>query len=165
MPGKGGGGGGAGGGCVPVPNGMCGADGVDGLPKPLPVVVGDLAVSMALRGRGGAMVPKRMEASCLALPPTGRSSSSEEEGSSLESTTDHSSSSGRTREGREPVGVEEKGGRDLAFSCWVRRWKGLVETSVAEDVVVEEVGWVGAGGPDSLDWLSFLKNGFLVSLP
>lgn len=163
MPGKGGGGGGgAGGGATPAPKGTWGADGVDGL------AVGDLAVSMALRGRGGAMVPKRMEASCLALPPVGRASSSEEEsGSSLESTTDHSSSSGRTREGRElPVGVEERGGKALAvFSCWVRRWKGLVEISVAEaDVVEEDEAWVGGGGPDSLDWLSFLKKGFLVSL-
>lgn len=119
---------------------------------------------MALRGRGGAMVPKRMEASCLALPPVGRASSSEESGESLESTTDHSSSSGRTREGREPVGVEEKGGGGalVVVSCWVRRWKGLVEISVVE-VVVEGV-WDGGGGPDSLDWLSFLKNGFFVSL-
>ncbi len=59
------------------------------------------------------MVPNRMEASCFALPPAGRSSLSlSEESSSVESTTDHSSSSGRTRDGREPVEVEVRGGRD-----------------------------------------------------
>ena len=116
------------------------------------------------------MVPKRMEASCFALPPVGPASSSEEEeGSSFESTTDHSSSSGRTREGRV---VEERGvGRDLVVDscCWVKRWKGLVEISVVVDASAVEGGggWVaggGGGGPDSLDWLSFLKKGFLVSL-
>lgn len=48
-------------------------------------------VSKLDSGRGGAMVPKRIEASCLALPPVGPESSSEE--SSSESTTDQSSSS------------------------------------------------------------------------
>ena len=94
---------------------------MEGLSNPL-LLVGDLALSIALSGLGGAMLPNRIEASCLALPPVGRSSSSSEECSSLESTTDHSSSSGRTRDGREPVGVEARGARDLAaFSCWFRR--------------------------------------------
>lgn len=67
--------------------------------------------SIAERGRGGPIVPKRMDARCLAVPPEGRSDSSSDE-SSLESTTDHSSSSGRTREGRCPLlGVEERGGK------------------------------------------------------
>ena len=66
--------------------------------------------SIADKGLGGAIVPKSMEASCFALPPVGllvSSSSSEDE---AESTTDHSSSSGRTRDGRFPVGVEARGG-------------------------------------------------------
>ena len=66
--------------------------------------------SIADKGLGGAIVPKSMEASCFALPPVGAllsSSSSEDE---VESTTDHSSSSGRTRDGRLPVGVEVRGG-------------------------------------------------------
>jgi hypothetical protein len=33
--------------------------------------VTDLSSSIALRGRGGAMVPNKMLASCLALPPPG----------------------------------------------------------------------------------------------
>lgn len=82
-------------------------DGVEGLPK-----AGDLGLSsMADSGLGGAIVPKRMEASCLALPPVGPASASvSEELSSAESTTDHSSSSGLWRDGREPVGVEFSGG-------------------------------------------------------
>ena len=39
-----------------------------------------------------------------------------------------------------------------------------METSFVEGDVMEEVDWVGGGGSDSLDRLSFLKNGFLVSL-
>lgn len=67
--------------------------------------------SIEERGRGGPIVPKRMDARCLAVPPEGRSDSSSDE-SSLESTTDHSSSSGRTREGRCPLaGVEDRGGK------------------------------------------------------
>ncbi|QSS50101.1 hypothetical protein I7I53_10667 [Histoplasma capsulatum var. duboisii H88] len=42
------------------------------------------------------MVPKRMLARCLALPPAGLSSSSSEEFS--DSAMDHSSSSGRARD-------------------------------------------------------------------
>ena len=68
------------------------ADGVDGLPN-----AGDFGFSSIVdRGLGGAIVPKSMEASCFALPPVGLASpSSSEEVSSVESTTDHSSSSGR----------------------------------------------------------------------
>ena len=103
--------------------------------------------SMAERGRGGAIVPKSMDASCLADPPVGTaSSSSSSDESSVESTTDHSSSSGRARDGRDPVGVAVKTGSDWdfeAFSCWVRRWKGLFETSPLGDVI-DEVDWEGA---------------------
>lgn len=75
---------------------ICVAEGVEGLSTG----VFDLSLSSAADcGLGGAMVPKSMEASCLALPPAPRSGSSSDE-SSVESTTDHSSSSGRMREGR-----------------------------------------------------------------
>lgn len=43
----------------------------------------------------------------------------------------------------------------------MRRWKGLVETSL---LLGEVTGGMGAGEDDSLDWLSFLKKGFLVSV-
>ena len=66
--------------------------------------------SIADSGRGGAIVPKSIDASCLALPRSGRSgSSSSEDEEPLESTTDHSSSSCRARS-RLPVVVEVKGG-------------------------------------------------------
>lgn len=141
-----------------------GADGVDGLPN-----AGDLELSsIADNGLGGAMVPNSMEANCLALPPVGLSSlSSSEELSPVESTTDHSSSSGRWREGREPVGVAVSGvGGGLAaasFSCCAAsRWKGFVDTSAGD--VIDEVGWVEGVVAGSLAWLSFLKKGFFVSL-
>ena len=72
--------------------------------------VGDLALSsIADKGLGGAIVPNRIEARCLALPRSGRSgSSSSDEEDSVESTTDHSSSSLRTLL-RLPVGVDVKG--------------------------------------------------------
>lgn len=54
-------------------------------------VAGD-ALSMADSGRGGPIVPKRIEASCLAEPPVGLSSSSEES-SAEDSAIDQSSSS------------------------------------------------------------------------
>lgn len=101
-----------GGGGVPVLS-IGGADGVEGLSTG---VLGISFSSIAERGRGGAMVPNRMEARCLALPPVGWSISSSE--SSVESTTDHSSSSGRTREGRWPlVGVDERGGGKAGWPC------------------------------------------------
>ena len=97
------------------------------------------------------MVPKRIDASCLALPPTGRSSSSSVVSLS-ESTTDQSSSSGRTRDGRVPVGVlVSSGATDLAFSCCVRRWKGLVDTSLGGEVTDVAADEGPAGVEDSLD--------------
>lgn len=54
-------------------------------------------LSIADKGRGGAMVPKRMDARCLADPPVGPSPSSLESSLS-DSATDHSSSSGRLRD-------------------------------------------------------------------
>lgn len=70
----------------------------------------DFLSSIADRGLGGAIVPNRMDASCLALPPVGLSVSSSSSEDEVESTTDQSSSSGRAREGRLPVGVEVIGG-------------------------------------------------------
>lgn len=82
--------------------GMGGAtEGDDGFCVGIVALVGlstDLISSIAESGRGGAMVPNSIEASCLALPPvtwSGPSSSSEED---VESTTDHSSSSCRRRD-------------------------------------------------------------------
>jgi hypothetical protein len=88
----------------------------------------DLSSSMALRGRGGAMVPNKILASCLALPPPGWSSSSSEESNSEPAADQSSSSSGRARvlrsKGTAPVKVGLSGS---CFSCWARRWKGLVD--------------------------------------
>ena len=70
----------------------------------------DFLSSMADKGLGGAIVPKSMEASCFALPPVGLSVCSSSSEDDVESTTDHSSSSGRTRDGRLPVGVDVRGG-------------------------------------------------------
>lgn len=84
---------------------------------------GDLS-SMALRGRGGPMVPNNILASCFALPPPGWSSSSEE--SLSDSATDQSSSSsGRARDLRSigPGTVYV----DFDASCCARRWNGLVD--------------------------------------
>lgn len=159
---------GGGGGAPPLS--IEGADGVEGLS----IGVLDLSFSsIAERGRGGAMVPNRMEARCLALPPVGWSVSSSE--LSVESTTDHSSSSGRTREGRWPlVGADESGWGnagwlcgweavlDAADSCWVRRWKGFVEISAAVAEARDDEGC--ALDAKSVGWLSFLKKGFLLSL-
>lgn len=69
----------------------------------------DFLSSIADSGRGGAMVPNSIEASCLALPPVGFSASSSSSEDEVESTP-HSSSSGRTLEGRLPVGVDVRGG-------------------------------------------------------
>lgn len=76
--------------------------------------------SMADIGRGGAMVPNRIDASCLALPPVGPWSSSSS--SSLDSTTDQSSSSeGLARERPEGAGS----GRAVLFSAFCMLWNGL----------------------------------------
>jgi hypothetical protein len=161
-PGGGGCGGGTGGAALEVDG--IGGD-VDGVIARSPFGVGAFS-SMADRGRGGPMVPNSSEASCFALlPPVGRSSSSSEE-SAAESTTDHSSSSGRTREGRAFVAVD--GGGKAAFaalSCCARRWKGLVDTSIALGDARDGFGCTGASELASLGWLRFLKNGFFVSMP
>jgi len=119
MIGIGGGGGGGAPGAPPVGigGGGGGAGGATALGSVRPVPIAGLDGAefppAAERGRGGAMVPKRIEAKCLAPPAIGLSSS--EESSSLsEPTTDQSSSSGRTRDGRAPVGWDT--GSDLGTS-------------------------------------------------
>ena len=83
--------------------------------------------SMALKGRGGAMVPNKMLASCFALPPPGRSSSSSSDESKSDPAADQSSSaSGRTRDLRSNGPGTVKAGLALSCCC-ASRWKGLVD--------------------------------------
>lgn len=123
---------------------------------------GDLLSSMALRGRGGPMVPNRMLASCFALPAPVRSSSSDDESSLSEPSTDQLSSSGRARDLRSRGPVTGNGDLELSccccFCCCARRWKGFVDwnSSLGEVTVVcgtaegEVAAW-------SADWLSLRK--------
>lgn len=111
-------------------------------------------------------MPKRMDASCVALRPTrgpsSSSSSSSEE--ALSETTDHSSSSGRTRGGRGPgtlpsPAIDGCGWVSVLFSC-VSRWNGFVDTSVGFGVADGSDAWLA----DALDCAIFLKNGFFDSV-
>lgn len=106
MPAGGGGGGGGGGGAVATAlllsdtAGGGGADkggggGAIGLCWTGVADFEDGFSSVALRGRGGPIVPKRILASCLALPPPGRSLSLSEDSPVSDSTSDQSYSSGR----------------------------------------------------------------------
>jgi hypothetical protein len=130
-PGIGGAGGAGGGGGLavsnpPVPEGVSGT-GVAGL---LPVS----ARSIALNGRGGAIVPNRIEASCFADPAPAGAGPSSSESSCSEPAADHSSSSSSGRR------------REVGFTAsWAAmRWKGLVEGRSAGG---GENGWVwGMGG-------------------
>lgn len=98
-------------------------------------------LSMAESGRGGAMVPKRIEASCLALPaPVGALDSESDSSSLSEPAADHSSSSGRRRD----CGPVKEGESGLAASCWAILWKGLVEGRALEGV--------SAGGEKGCVW-------------
>lgn len=75
------------------------------------------------------MVPNKMLASCLALPPpVGSSSSSDESNSDPAADQSSSSSSGRARVLRSngPAPVKE-GLMGSCFSCCARRWNGLVD--------------------------------------
>src|SRR5205823_5644917 len=122
-------GGGGGGGAAGAPDSGIGGGGGGGAPgldakaagtdgKSCTGVGGLL--SIADNGRGGAMVPNRIDARCLAEPPFGASPSSSLESFS-DSATDHSSSSGRRRDcGPLYVGVS-----GFAASCCAIRWKGL----------------------------------------
>lgn len=128
-PGIGGGGGasdpgigGAGGGAL-GPVGLAGVSATAGDSAPVPV--GLFFSSMAESGRGGPIVPKRMEARCFAEPPVGASSSSSEELSSV-SITDQSSLSSVFERAR----VRDWAGEVFAAAVpswdW-RRWKGFVD--------------------------------------
>lgn len=124
MEGIGGGGGGvACGGSSALLSELIGIDEAGGDIGPAEVAAGlfgdstDIVSSIAERGRGGAMVPKSIDASCFALPPvtlSGPSSSSDEE---AESTTDHSSSSRLRRDMGPPVCVDAGGGNDWDFAA------------------------------------------------
>lgn len=117
--------------------------------------------SAAERGRGGAMVPNSIEASWRAFPAPGPSSSSEESSRS-EPTTDHSSSSGRTREGLAPVGLGWTGSGALAAACCGgRRWNGLVSCA-GGDATGGDV--TTAPPPGTIGWPKFLKKGLRVAV-
>jgi hypothetical protein len=133
LPGMGGGGGappagGMGGGGGAPPEGIGGGGGapVEGIGgggggEPGAGELGFEVFSIADIGRGGAMVPKRIEARCFALPPPGGWSSSSS--SSLDSTTDQSSSSeGFARE--RPAGWGS-GRVVLLLSDACMAWNGL----------------------------------------
>lgn len=145
-PGIGGGGGGA---LGTLESGMGGGGGgADELGSKAPGIDGpsctgvDGLLSIADNGRGGAMVPKRMDARCLADPPVGASSPSSLESSLSDSATDHSSSSGRLRDWG-PVYVCVSG---CAASCCAMRWNGLVDESSFGAAGGGESGCVGATG-------------------
>lgn len=102
--------------------------------------------SIALNGRGGAIVPNKMLASCLALPPAALSSSSEELSDSA--TDQSSSSSGLARDlrssgpGRGVGAVKADDDGFSCFSCWARRWNGLVDwSSVVDGAEVASEAW------------------------
>lgn len=140
--------GGGGGGDIGAPVLGVGGAGLDGLSP-------DFFSSVADSGLGGAIVPNSIDANCFALPPVGFSGPSSPSEDEAESTTDHSSSSGRMRDGRFPVGVEVKGGNDCAFAascCCARRWKGLVDSELAGGDMIG-----GAVAADSACWLILLK--------
>lgn len=130
-PGIGGGGGGEGGaaaGAGADASGGGGAGATGELTAGGEAVVGLLS-SIAESGRGGPIVPKRIEANWAALVPPGLSSSESSSSSSL--SEPQPSSSGRFRD-MGPVGADTA----VALASWVMRWKGLVETS----------GWTGGAG-------------------
>jgi hypothetical protein len=148
--GKGGGGGafelGIGGGGGALDPGIGGAGG--GLDGPWEDWIRGLWVEEGLsiedNGRGGAIVPKRREASCFA-PPPGRASSSSDDSSASDSALDQSSEFERTRAARVAADVG-------SGCCSCRRWKGFVDTSVA-----------GVGTAFSFPCAIFFRNGFLDS--
>lgn len=107
---------------------------------------GDAGFESVPRGRGGPMVPNRMEASCFALPPVGAESSSS---SSLseDSTTDQSSSSEEgLRPRRPPVAGAGSGRLVLVESAGaVMAWKGFVSRLLAFGEVTPGVPAAEAG--------------------
>lgn len=161
----GGGGGGRGGAAGGPLSGSGGGDGAEvGPASNAPGTAGESGagvaglLSWADKGLGGAMVPNRMEASCLADPPPTRLSSSSLDSSFSEPAADHSSSSGRLLE---PVSAGVSG---LDASCWASRANGLVDGKSRGVVAGGESGWLrgtgrgaAGGGPVSEDWDIFLK--------
>ena len=89
---------------------------VEGCDRTSGTGVEGLLSSWADRGRGGPIVPNKMLARCLALPPAGGSSSLSLSSFSL-SALDHSSLSCRRRDCG-PVSVGKMG---FAASCWAIR--------------------------------------------
>lgn len=86
-------------------------------------------LSIEDNGRGGAIVPNKIEARCLAPPCVGASSSSEDESS--ESTTDQSSSSCRPRVRADGAAGSLNVGTAALVACsCVKRWNGFVDTSL-----------------------------------
>ena len=111
---------------------------------------------MLLSGRGGAIVPNRIDARCFAEPACGPLSSSSS--SSELSRTDHSSSSAGLDLVR--LGAETGSGKAciLAMSCCERRWNGFVSFFSASGLVT-----LGVAAAEEADdcWFILLKNGFL----
>ena len=114
----------------------------------------ETGLSIADKGRGGAIVPNRIDASCLALPPCGLPSSSLS--SSLDSSTDQSSSSAGLDLVLLGAAVGSGSACCLARSCCVRRWNGFVSffSEASGDVTLEV---------EAADWFMLLKNGFFDS--
>ena len=122
-----GGGGGPGGGGGAEPAGIGGGGGIPAGGAGL--WTGESLLSIADKGLGGAIVPNKIEAKCLAPPCEGPSSSSEDESS--ESTTDQSSLPCRARVRADgTVGSFRVGAAALVAGSWVRRWNGFVDTSL-----------------------------------
>jgi hypothetical protein len=133
--------------------------------------VADFDSSIALKGLGGAIVPKRILASCLALPPPTRSSSSSSDDSLSDPAADQSSScSGRAR-GLRSRGPGMAAGPDATFvlasccCCWSLK-NGFVDCPSEEGVIAAgsaKGGEMAAAAWASVGWLSCRKNGFFDS--
>jgi hypothetical protein len=122
-----GGGGGPGGGGGAEPAGIGGGGGMPAGGAGL--AAGESLLSIEDNGRGGAIVPNKIEARCLAPPCVGASSSSEDESS--ESTTDQSSSSCRPRVRADGAAGSLNVGTAALVACsCVKRWNGFVDTSL-----------------------------------
>ncbi len=126
--------------------------------------------SVADKGRGGPMVPKRIDASWAALVPLGLSSSESSSSSSL-SEPQPSSVSARFRDDETgPAAAAAAAG--VAGAGAVMRWKGLVETSAAWDPGAVEGAAVGVAVADVAvladaamsDCDSIRKYGFRLSV-
>ncbi|GAM88810.1 hypothetical protein ANO11243_068440 [Dothideomycetidae sp. 11243] len=157
LPGIGGGGGApplgiGGGGGAPLDGIGGGGGGADGLACAGEAGVEPDPVFMLDSGRGGAIVPNKIDARCLALPPPGRppsfSSSSDDDDES--STTDQSSSS--LGAARVRAGAAEGSGRlVMAPAVPPMRWKGFVDAPAS-------AGRGGAAGAEGVDGVAALEG-------